>query len=594
MSQDETRAVDSPMPGLSAEPSLFELFDILEAREVKAGKIVAGTVGAADDSGIEVTIAEKVRGRIASDDFGSAWPTHGLNSGDAVEVYVESYDDDGVAILSLDKVSRLKLWDALHTAQSQNEPLPATVLARARGGLAVDIGVKAFLPASEIDTTPVPSLDALIGQTFDVRILRIHERKNQIVVSRSALMPKVEDVARVERTGELVEGEVVRGRVKNLTRYGAFVDLGGIDGLLHVSDMSWRRVNRPEEVLKAGEDIEVKIISIDAEKNRIKLGMKQLRADPWVDVASRYAVGTRVEGKVTSLTDYGAFVQLEDGIEGLVHLSEMSWTKRVRRASDAASIGEPVEAVVLRVDPEERRLGLSLKQATPSPWDQLRETYPIGTRIVGKMHSVTDFGIFVGVGEGIDGLVHTSDISWKQDFGHPRNLYSVGDEAEALVLNIDADRQRMSLGVKQLVADETRPLYDKYSVGQILDGKVTRVVPYGAFVELEPGIEGLAHISELSDARVEKAGDVVSDGQTVQVRVLSVDVDTRRIGLSMKGFGRSPADEAPADDDKVEETPVDQVATSEAAAASTEEAAPLADQAAASVTDDAPADPVDQ
>jgi small subunit ribosomal protein S1 len=408
------------------------------------------------------------------------------------------------------------------------------VVARVKGGLSVDIGVKAFLPGSQVDLRPIRNLDKLIGQKFQFKVIKFNKKRGNIVLSRRVLLEQEREEHKKETLKRLAEGEVLTGVIKNLTEYGAFVDLGGIDGLLHITDMSWGRLNHPSEMFNIGDEIKVKVLKFDADSERVSLGYKQITEDPWVNASEKYPIGKRVSGKVVSLTDYGAFIEIEPGIEGLVHVSEMSWTKRVKHPSKLVNVGDAVEAIVLDVDLSQKRISMGMKQIEPNPWTLLSEKYPVGAVIKGGVRNITDFGIFVGVEEGIDGLVHVSDLSWTHRVKHPSELYNKNDEVEAVVLNIDVENERFSLGIKQLTDDPWESLPRRFPRGTKVQGRVIKVTDFGAFVEIEPGIDGLCHISELADERVENPKEIVKAGDMLDVLVLDVDPGERRIALSIK------------------------------------------------------------
>ncbi len=455
--------------------------------------------------------------------------------GDEIEVLVEHLEnDDGMVMLSKDKADKIRIWDAISKAAESDEVVEGRIVARIKGGLSVDIGVRAFLPGSQVALRPVRQLEKLIGEKFQFKIIKFNRRRGNIVLSRRVLLEKEREFQRKDTLKRLEEGAIIKGVVKNITDYGAFIDLGGIDGLLHVTDMSWGRVNHPSEVFDIGDEVTVKVLSFDPERERVSLGLKQLQPDPWTMAEERFPIGAKIDGKVVSITDYGAFVELEKGVEGLVHISEMSWTKRVNHPSEKVSIGAPVEVMVLNLDTHRKRISLGMKQCQPNPWDFLESRYPPGAVVRGRVRNITDFGIFLGVEEGIDGLIHVSDISWTKRVTHPSSLYQVGDEVEAVVLQIDKGHERFSLGIKQLTPDPWATIHTRYRVGSIVTGKVTNITDFGIFVELEPGIEGLVHVSEVATERVEDISAVVQVGQGITAEVLNIDQEERKISLSMK------------------------------------------------------------
>jgi small subunit ribosomal protein S1 len=533
-------------PASPVGESFEELFEQFQARQrFKVGEIVNGNVLDIANDYVVVDIGYKAEGQIAISEFMDAEGNLTVSKGDVVEVYVDQADgtDDALVELSKDKAEKLKIWHQVSLACEMDELVKGKIVARVKGGLSVDIGVKAFLPGSQVDIRPIRNLEKFLNQEFDFKVIKFNKRRGNIVLSRRVLLEK-ERASLKERTlANLKEGNILTGTVKNITEYGAFVDFGGIDGLLHITDMSWGRVNHPSEMVQVGDEIEVKILKFNPETERVSLGLKQISEDPWIHAEEKYHVGDRVQGKVVSLTDYGAFVELEEGIEGLIHISEMSWTRRVKHPSKMVAIGDQIESIVLDIDQKNKRISLGMKQIEPNPWTQLHERYPVGTRILGKIRNITDFGIFIGIEEGIDGLVHISDLSWTQKVKHPSELFKKGDEVEAVVLNIDVDNERFSLGIKQLTPDAWEmDIPNKYTIGRFVRGKITKIHDFGAFMELEPGVEGLIHVSEMSNARVNSPADVVSEGQEVIAEIISMDREERKIGLSLKDVadGESP------------------------------------------------------
>ncbi len=522
----------------SSGESFADLFEQYQANQrFKVGDIVNGRVLSISKDYVVVDIGYKSEGQIPIAEFRDADGEVTVAEGDTVEVYVDQADEDDDALveLSKDKAEKLRIWDQISLACERDELVTGKIVARVKGGLSVDIGVKAFLPGSQVDIRPIRNLEKFINQDFEFKVIKFNKRRGNIVLSRRVLLEKERASLKAKTLKLLEEGAVLKGTVKNITEYGAFVDLGGIDGLLHITDMSWGRVNHPSEMVQVGDEIEVKVLKFNPETERVSLGLKQITEDPWIHAESRYRVGDRVAGKVVSLTDYGAFVELEEGIEGLIHISEMSWTKRVKHPSKMVAIGDTVEAIVLDIDSKNKRISLGMKQIEPNPWTLLHERYPVGTRILGKIRNITDFGIFIGIEEGIDGLVHISDLSWTQKIKHPSELFKKGDEVEAVVLNIDVENERFSLGIKQLTPDAWEAeIPQKYTIGRLVRGKITKIHDFGAFMELEPGVEGLIHVSEMSIARVDSPADVVSEGQEVVAEIISVDREERKIGLSLK------------------------------------------------------------
>jgi small subunit ribosomal protein S1 len=546
-SESEVKAKDA-VPSNKEVPEDENFAALYEAslkdHELKEGEIVKGEVIQVLADHVVVDIGYKSEGTIAIDEFGLKEGKPNVKVGDKIDVLLESCEDDeGLIVLSKEKADKLKVWDDISAACEKDELVEGTIVARVKGGLSVDIGVKAFLPGSQVDLRPIRNLDKLIGQKFKFKVIKFNKRRGNIVLSRRVLLEKEREALKSETLKKLKPGAILPGIVKNITEYGAFVDLGGIDGLLHITDMSWGRVNHPNQIFSVGDEINVMVLKYDADSERVSLGLKQINEDPWTHADSKYQVGSKVKGKVVSLTDYGAFVELEEGIEGLIHISEMSWTKRVKHPSKMVAVGDEVEAIVLDIDSANKRISLGMKQVEPNPWTLLEEKYPVGTVIRGRIRNITDFGIFIGIEEGIDGLVHISDISWTQRIKHPSQMFKKGDEVEAVVLHIDPDNERFSLGIKQLLEDPWSTIPEKYTPGTRVKGNVIKVTEFGAFVEIEKGIEGLIHISELSQERIEDPRQVVKEGDPVEVMVLDVDPDERRIALSVKSLQLSKGEE---------------------------------------------------
>ena len=496
-----------------------------------------GLVLSVDSEHVQIDIGFKSEGLVPTWEFMDDDGTVLVQAGDHVDVLLEEAEDNqGRIVLSKEKADRLKIWDEISRAYKADEPVEGTVIARVKGGLAVDIGVKAFLPGSQVDLRPVRNLEQVVNQKLTFKIIKFNKRRGNIVLSRRALLETERKKLRETTLQTLAPGQIIDGVIKNLTDYGAFIDLGGIDGLLHVTDMSWGRVNHPSELFHVGDEIKVKVLKFDPETERVSLGLKQIQPDPWIDAAVRYPVDKRVQGRVVSLAEYGAFVELEPGIEGLIHVSEISWTKRIKHPSKVVSVGDTVDVVVLDVDEKERKISLGMKQIEPNPWSVIEERYPVGTRVNGTIRNITNFGIFVGLEEGIDGLVHVSDISWTEQIKHPSEKFKKGDEVEAVVLKIDKENEKFSLGIKQLEPNPWNEILKRYPVGDEATGEVTTVTDFGAFVKLEEGIEGLIYSSELSTERVEKPSDVVQTGQTVTALVVKVDATEQKISLSIRAL----------------------------------------------------------
>ncbi len=529
----------------SADESFAALFEeSLKQEEVKEGDIVRGMVIAVGKDFAVIDIGYKSEGQVSLDEFRGADGKINVKAGDEVDVLLESRENDaGMIVLSKEKADRLKVWDEISAACERDELIDGTISQRVKGGLSVTIkgGVKAFLPGSQVDLRPVRNLDAFIGQTFKFKVIKFNKKRGNIVLSRRVLLEKERAALKESTLERLKEGQIVEGIVKNLTEYGAFIDLGGIDGLLHITDMSWGRVNHPSELFQVGDHVRVKVLKFNAETERVSLGLKQISEDPWSKAQERYIPGTVVRGKVVSLKDYGAFIELEEGIEGLVHISEMSWTRRVKHPSKVVAVGDVVEAVVLDVDVENNRISLGMKQLEPNPYEQLTEKYPPGTVVKGRVRNIADFGVFVEIEEGIDGLVHISDMSWTQRVKHPSELFQKGDEVEAVLLNIDTDdgeKPKISLGIKQLVADPWDRIPAEYPIGKIVEAKVLKVLDFGAFVEIEKGVEGLVHISEIAEEHIDDPRSMLEPGQDVKVKIISIDAAERKIGLSIKAAVR--------------------------------------------------------
>jgi small subunit ribosomal protein S1 len=526
-------------------------------KNFEEGTIIEGKVVAIGKDKVVVDIGYKSEGIIPGDQFSPEDLQH-IKVGDRIQVYLEEREDaEGNLILSKEKADKMKVWEDLEQAFKDERVVDGRVLSRIKGGMMVDIGVKAFLPGSQIDLHPVRDLDGLVGKTFPLKIIKINHRRGNVVVSRRVLLEENRDKKRQTTLSNLKEGQLIQGMVKNITEYGAFIDLGGIDGLLHITDMSWGRVGHPSELFVVGDRVEVMVLKYDRETGRISLGLKQKGADPWLNVASKYPVGTRLRGKVVSLTDYGAFIEIEPGIEGLVHVSEMSWSHEVRHPSRIVSVGDQVEAAVLSVDPGNRKISLGMKQTAPNPWDMVESKYPPGTRIEGKVKSLTDFGAFVGLDEGIDGLIHISDMSWVKHIKHPSELFKKGQKVEAVVLRIDKEKERLSLGYKQLSRDPwDADIPERFRVGSTTTGKVSKITDFGIFVELESGVEGLVHVSEIELEPPTRMEDKFAPQQDVTAKIIKVDRDERKIALSLREHARDAerrqldefhASQAPAD-----------------------------------------------
>ncbi|HEX5646402.1 MAG TPA: 30S ribosomal protein S1 [Nitrospira sp.] len=504
-------------------------------RNLEEGTITEGRVVALTKDKVIVDIGYKSEGMIPSDQFSSE-ELQNVKVGDRLQVYIEECEDaDGNLVLSKEKADKMKIWEELEKLYKDEKSIEGKIVSRIKGGMMVDIGVKAFLPGSQIDLHPVRDLDGLVGKTFPLKIIKINHRRGNVVVSRRVLLEETRDKKRQTTLATLKEGQLIQGTVKNITDYGSFIDLGGIDGLLHITDMSWGRVGHPSEMFTVGDKVEVTVLKYDRETGRISLGLKQKSADPWTNVAGKYPVGTRVRGRVVSLTDYGAFIELEPGVEGLVHVSEMSWTHEVRHPSRVVAVGDQVEAAVLNVDPASRKISLGMKQTAPNPWDMIENKYPVGTRIEGKVKSLTDFGAFIGLEEGIDGLIHISDMSWTKHIKHPSELFKKAQKVEAIVLRIDKEKERLSLGFKQLARDPwDDAIPSRYHVGDSVTGKVSKVADFGIFVELDGGVEGLIHISETGVEPQTKLEEKFKLQDAIVAKIIKVDREERKIALSLR------------------------------------------------------------
>jgi small subunit ribosomal protein S1 len=532
----DTSEVESEVEQV-AEDDMESMMDLYEEsfKRFAEGEVVIGRIISIDKDHVLVDIGYKSEGQININEFMDDSGNIKASIDDPVEVMVEWWDDENeVVVLSKEKATKVKVWEEIKKAHDADETVEGTITNRVKGGFSVDIGVQAFLPGSQADLRPIRNLDDMVGNAYDFKILKYNRKRSNIVLSRRAILEKERESKRAETLSSIEEGKVIDGVVKNITEYGVFVDLGGVDGLLHITDISWGRVKHPSELFSMGDNISVKVLNLDLEKERVSLGMKQLTEDPWLTAKDKYAVGSKVNGKIVSLTDYGAFVELEEGIEGLIHVSEMSWTRKVRHPSKIVSVAEIVEAVVLDIKPESRRISLGMKQVAPNPWDVISEKYAVGTTIEGKIKNITDFGLFVGIDEGIDGLVHISDISWTKRIKHPSEMYQKGDVIQAIVLEIDKDNERFSLGIKQLQADPWETVAERYKVGKEITGTITNVTDFGIFVELEEGIEGLVHVSEISKEKIKTPVGMFNISDVITARVMNINSEERRIGLSVK------------------------------------------------------------
>jgi len=534
----------APAPGSPEDEQLdpqeyARLLDLYDSSfgNLAEGEVVKGTVLKVSSSEVIVDVGYKSEGIIALSEFLDEEGAVTVQQGDLVDVLLERAEDrEGHVVLSREKAEKMKIWDEVEKAYAERKVVIGRVIERIKGGLAVDIGVRAFLPGSQIDVRPVRNLDALRGQELRMRVIKVNKKRGNIVLSRKSLLEEENAEKKKHTLATLAEGNQMRGVVKNITDYGAFIDLGGLDGLLHITDMSWGRVSHPSELFKVNDEIDVIVLKFDPATERVSLGHKQLTPDPWSDVDQRYPVGSRVTGRVVSLTDYGAFVELEPGVEGLIHVSEMSWSKRVKHPSKILNVGDEVEAMVLGADPQARRISLGLKQVEANPWHELAERYPVGSHLEGKVRNLTEFGAFVEVEEGIDGLIHISDMSWSKRLKHPSEMLKKGDTVEAMVLNVDADNQRLSLGLKQLATDIWDEYFGEHKVGDIVEGKVVRLTNFGAFVELAEGIEGLIHVSEFDDTQQGAEKIELEVDKTYQMKIIKLSPSERKIGLSIRAL----------------------------------------------------------
>jgi small subunit ribosomal protein S1 len=533
-------AGDAETAGGQDFSSMLEDYEKEVAATKQEGEIVRGLVVGISDQYVLVDIGYKSEGVVAREEFLDRTGNLTVKRGDEVDVLIKSLENqDGYAILSRAAAVQMQSWDKLRRAHQTQENIAGRVAERIKGGLRVDIeGVSAFLPGSQVDVRPVRNLETFMGQEIEVRVVKLNRKRGNVVVSRKAVLEESANKKKSETLANIEEGVILEGAVKNITDYGAFIDLGGIDGLLHIIDMSWGRIQSPTDLFKVGDTIQVKVLKFDRDKERISLGYKQLMPDPWQSVAERYPKNAHVRGKVVSLTDYGAFIEIEPGIEGLVHVSEMTWSKRLKHPSKLLAIGQEVEAIVLEVDPHNRRVSLGLKQITADPWETFPARYHVGSRVSGKVRSLTDFGAFVEIEDGIDGLVHVSDISWTKRIKHPSDVLKKGQQVDAVITNIDLEGRRLSLSIKDLEPNAWDRFFETHKLGNVIKGKVVRFANFGAFVEIEEGIEGLCHVSELSDERVEKPEDAVKIGQVLAFKILKLDPAQKKIGLSARAVGK--------------------------------------------------------
>ena len=516
-------------------------------KNLQEGQIIRGRVLTVTPSEVIVDIGYKSEGMIPVSEFTDFSGNVMVKPGDAVDVLLERTEDqNGYVVLSKDKAEKMKVWDEVEKSYRSGSTVRGRVIDRIKGGLAVDIGVKAFLPGSLVDVKPVKNLESLRGKDLDFKVISVDKKRGNIVLSRKAVVEVEQEAKKKETLQLLEEGRVLRGVVKNLTDYGAFVDLGGLDGLLHVTDMSWGRVNHPSDLVKVGDEIDVVVLKFDRETERVSLGTKQLTEDPWSHVPERYPTGSRVTGRITNVTDYGAFVELEEGVEGLVHVSEMSWSKKVKNPSKVVSPGDTVEAIVSDVNRDARRISLSLKDTLPDPWESVVEKYAIGSRVSGKVRNLTDFGAFVEIEEGVDGLVHVSDMSWTKRIKHPSEVLKKGDDVDAIITSIDQENRRISLSIKEFQPNDWQTFKDRFQAGDVVNGVVTRVADFGVFVQIEGLVEGLMHVSETPVERGEKPQEHYKEGDPVRARILRIEDAEMKVGLSGQNVEAGAPAEAPA------------------------------------------------
>ena len=534
MDEDDKAELGDLTPNEEACYQEMETYFNKSLGRFKASQIIMGKVIAISKGLVTVDVGFKSEGLISLSEF----PESGKNLQieDEVEVFMEKVEDnDGNVVLSKEKANKIKIWDDLVKTYEADEIIPGTVIAKAKGGVTVDIGLKAFLPGSQIDLRPIRNLEKLIGEKFDMKIIKMNKKRGNIVLSRRILLEEQRKQIRTGTLERMDEGNLIEGVIKNITEYGVFIDLGGIDGLLHITDMSWGRVNHPSEMFSIGDKVTVVVLKYDKDKERVSLGLKQTSPDPWVDVDSKFPVETKIKGKVVSVTDYGVFVELEKGIEGLVHISEMSWSRHVKHPSKMVAIGDEVEALVLTLDKEKKRISLGMKQIEPNPWDQIEDKYPIGTEVEGTVRNLTDFGAFVELEDGVDGLIHISDLSWKK-IKHPSEVLKKKDKISSAVLSIDKENCRISLGIKQLLTDPWEEIAGNYPIGTEVSGKIIKVTGFGAFAEFGDGLEGLIHVSQLTSKNITAPEEAVKVDDNIKAKVIKVDTNDKKIALSIKAY----------------------------------------------------------
>ena len=527
--------------------------------DLDEGSIVKGIIVKIDTDQILVDVNFKSEGQIPASEFMDLEGKINVKVGDEVDVFVSrKNENEGTITLSREKAKRMQFFDQLEGLQNEEDIVRGYITRRIKGGYTVDLGgIEAFLPGSHVDLRPVPDMDALVGQELEFKLLKINRRRSNVIVSRRVLLEGQRTEQRGKLLGTIEEGSTVKGRVKNITEYGVFIDLGGLDGLLHITDMSWKRIKHPKEMVQLGEELELRVLSFDKDGQKVSLGMKQLYNDPWENIVERYPVDAIFTGKVTNLADYGAFVELENGVEGLVHISEMSWTRKLRHPSQMVRVSDEVEIIVLGVDSDKKRISLGMKQARPNPWDIVAERYPEETILEGAIKNITEFGVFIGIEEGIDGLIHVSDISWVKKIRHPSEVYKVGDVVQAKVLTVDKENEKFTLGIKQLEEDPWNAVPNRYPIGSLIQGLITNITDFGLFVEVEEGIEGLVHVSEVSRKKIKTPLEIFKEGEKIEAKVIHVSADERRLGLSIKQLteaepGEEDNNDAPASSSKAQ------------------------------------------
>ncbi|MBY0352971.1 30S ribosomal protein S1 [Candidatus Babeliales bacterium] len=552
---------------------LTELYDDI-SNKFKVGKVIKGKVIAKENNGVLVNIDYKSDGLIPQYEF-SDYELKGLQSGTEIDVLLDRLEDEGgCVVLSYQKAKALKAWDNITDLATSDEPVRGVVTHKVKGGLSVDVGIPAFLPGSQIDIQRVTDFDQFVGQEVTCKILKVNKKRGNVIISRRKYIEEQRFEDKKKALETIQEEQVLQGIVKNITSYGVFVDVGGIDGLLHITDMSWGRIAHPSEMVRIGDTITVKVISFDKMHEKISLGMKQLTPNPWEHVAAQYPLHSNIKGKISSITDYGLFIEVEKGVEGLVHISEISWTERINNLSRYFHVGQEIEALVVALDKDNRRMSLSIKQLNEDPWKTVADKFKIGDKIHGKITNITDFGLFVQLLDGVDGLVHISDISWTDHVSHPSERYQKGSMVDAVILSIDPDNRKVSLGIKQLENDPWTTVESEYKVGTMIQGTVSKITNFGAFVKLPTGIEGLVHISELSESDVQKVEDIIKVGETKEFRIIKVSPEERKLGLSLKP---EKVKSAPTEEERREEAAVEKIQAKKAAAAA-EQKAPRQEQ----------------